>query len=98
MSKYLFTFTLRADGSSLFEESKRWGYFPAVGFAWKMKDESFLKDSKTFNDLKLRLGYGITGQQDISGYLIHIHIFLFLRQQVFLVPTSWCKWLLCFTI
>jgi TonB-linked SusC/RagA family outer membrane protein len=67
LSKYLFTFTLRADGSSLFEESKRWGYFPAVGFAWKMKDESFLKDSKTFNDLKLRLGYGITGQQDISG-------------------------------
>jgi len=67
LSKYLFTLTLRADGSSVFEESQRWGYFPAVGFAWKVKDETFLKDSNTFNDLKLRLGYGITGQQDISG-------------------------------
>ncbi|OCB75599.1 SusC/RagA family TonB-linked outer membrane protein [Flavobacterium piscis] len=67
VDKYLFTFTLRADGSSLFKEDKRWGYFPAAGVAWRMKDESFLKDSKTFKDLKLRLGYGITGQQDITG-------------------------------
>ncbi|MCC9062888.1 SusC/RagA family TonB-linked outer membrane protein [Flavobacterium piscisymbiosum] len=67
VDKYLFTFTLRADGSSLFKEDKRWGYFPAAGVAWRMKDESFLKDSQTFKDLKLRLGYGITGQQDITG-------------------------------
>ncbi|SFD29633.1 SusC/RagA family TonB-linked outer membrane protein [Flavobacterium phragmitis] len=67
LDKYLFTLTLRADGSSLFSEDKRWGYFPAAGFAWRVKDETFLKDSKTFNDLKLRLGYGITGQQDITG-------------------------------
>lgn len=67
VNKYLFTFTLRADGSSLFKEDSRWGYFPAAGFAWKVKEESFLRDSKTFNDLKIRLGYGITGQQDITG-------------------------------
>jgi iron complex outermembrane receptor protein len=67
VNKYLFTLTLRADGSSLFKEDSRWGYFPAAGFAWKVKEESFLKDSKTFNDLKIRLGYGITGQQDITG-------------------------------
>ncbi len=66
-SKYLFTFTLRADGSSLFKEDSRWGYFPATGFAWKVKEESFLKDSNTINDLKVRIGYGITGQQDITG-------------------------------
>lgn len=65
--KYLFTFTMRADGSSLFRKDKRWGYFPAAGFAWRMTDESFLKDSKTVKDLKLRLGYGQTGQQDITA-------------------------------
>jgi TonB-linked SusC/RagA family outer membrane protein len=65
--KYLFTFTMRADGSSLFKKDKRWGYFPAAGFAWRATDEDFLKDSKVVNDLKLRLGYGQTGQQDITG-------------------------------
>ncbi len=65
--KYLITLTLRADGSSLFPSDKRWGYFPAGGFAWKMKEESFLKDSKTVQDLKLRLGYGVTGNSNITG-------------------------------
>ncbi|MEY4538717.1 MAG: hypothetical protein RLZZ306_474 [Bacteroidota bacterium] len=66
-NKYLFTLTVRADASSLFPEGNRWGIFPAVGFAWKVKDESFLKDSKSISDLKLRLGWGVTGQQDITG-------------------------------
>ncbi len=65
--KYLFTFTLRADGSSLFTEENRWGYFPAAGFAWKVKEESFLKNVEVLNSLKVRLGYGETGQQDITG-------------------------------
>jgi len=65
--KYLLTMTLRADASSLFPSDKRWGYFPAVGAAWKMKEESFLKNSSTFQDLKLRIGYGLTGQSDIRG-------------------------------
>lgn len=70
-NKYLFTFTLRADGSSLFRPDKRWGYFPAGAVAWKLKEESFLKNSNTIKDLKLRFGYGLTGQNDIieaGGY------------------------------
>lgn len=64
--KYLFTFTLRADGSSLFKKDKRWGYFPAAAVAWRVTDEEFLKDSKTINNLKLRVSIGQTGQQDIT--------------------------------
>lgn len=67
MDKYLLTFTLRADGSSLFKEDERWGYFPAAALAWRVKDESFLANSQTVNDLKLRLSVGQTGQQDITG-------------------------------
>ncbi|KUJ61287.1 SusC/RagA family TonB-linked outer membrane protein [Flavobacteriaceae bacterium CRH] len=69
--KYLLTLSYRRDGSSRFEEANRWGNFPSVAFAWKIK-EDFFKDSKTLSDLKLRLSYGITGQQDIpepNGYL-----------------------------
>ncbi|MEL1244883.1 TonB-dependent receptor [Flavobacterium sp. DGU11] len=65
--RYLFTFTLRADGSSLFRKDNRWGYFPAAGFAWRMSDESFLKDNSVVSNLKLRLSVGQTGQQDITG-------------------------------
>lgn len=64
--RYLFTFTMRADGSSFFTEDNRWGYFPAAGFAWRVKDETFFKDNEFVNDLKVRVGYGITGQQDIT--------------------------------
>lgn len=67
LNKYLFTFSLRADASSLFREDKRWGYFPAAAFAWKLKEETFLSNSKLINDLKLRLSWGKTGQQDITG-------------------------------
>lgn len=67
VDKYLFTFSLRADGSSLFREENRWGYFPAAAVAWKVKEETFLRDSKAVNDLKIRLGWGKTGQQDITG-------------------------------
>jgi len=65
-NKYLFTVTFRADASSLFQKDQRWGYFPAVGFAWKVR-EDFFKDSNTVRDLKLRLGWGKTGQQNITG-------------------------------
>ncbi|CAM2910376.1 iron complex outermembrane recepter protein [Flavobacterium succinicans] len=67
LDKYLFTATFRADGSSLFQKDQRWGYFPAVGAAWKIKDEAFIKDSEFFQNLKLRLGWGKTGQQNITG-------------------------------
>ncbi|KIO77572.1 membrane protein [Pedobacter lusitanus] len=62
--KYILSGTMRADGSSKFSESGRWGYFPSAAFTWRAIDESFLKDSKVFSDLKLRLSYGVTGQQD----------------------------------
>ncbi|HEV8506191.1 MAG TPA: TonB-dependent receptor [Chitinophagaceae bacterium] len=67
--KYLLTGTLRRDGSSRFSEDNRWGMFPSGAFAWRLKEEDFLKNSNTVSDLKLRLGYGETGQQDgIDNY------------------------------
>jgi len=66
-SKYLLTFTLRDDGSSRFAKDNRWGIFPSAAFAWKLKDESFLRNVNAVTDLKLRLGWGVTGQQDIGN-------------------------------
>lgn len=67
-SKYLFTFTMRADGSSKFSEDNRWGYFPSAAVAWNIAQENFLKDSRAVSSLKLRLSYGQTGQQAIGNY------------------------------
>ncbi|GET30390.1 SusC/RagA family TonB-linked outer membrane protein [Prolixibacter sp. SD074] len=65
--KYLLTFTIRDDGSSRFAKGNRWGLFPSAAFAWKMKEESFLKNVNAISEMKLRLGWGITGQQDIGS-------------------------------
>lgn len=65
MDRYLFTATVRHDGSSRFKE--HWATFPSFAFAWKMKDENNLRDINWLSDLKLRLGYGLTGQQDGIG-------------------------------
>ena len=65
--KYLLTLTLRDDGTSKFSPQDRWGVFPAAAFAWKILDEDFMKGNTTFSDLKLRLGYGTTGQQDLTN-------------------------------
>jgi TonB-dependent starch-binding outer membrane protein SusC len=62
MDRYLLTATFRRDGSSRFAEENRWGTFPSFAFAWRLK-EDFLKNSNLFSDLKLRVGYGETGQQ-----------------------------------
>ena len=67
MDKYLLTVTVRDDGSSRFAKGNQWGIFPAVALAWKIKNEAFLKDVEALSDLKLRLGWGETGQQDIVG-------------------------------
>jgi len=67
MDKYLLTLTLRDDGSSRFSKANRWGLFPSAALAWKIKEESFLKDVDAVSDLKLRLGYGVTGQQNITS-------------------------------
>ncbi len=66
-SKYYLTFTLRNDGSSRFSDDNRWGLFPSLALAWNVKDESFLQNVNALTNLKLRLGYGITGQQDIGS-------------------------------
>nr|WP_321408508.1 TonB-dependent receptor [uncultured Carboxylicivirga sp.] len=66
-NKYLLTFTVRQDGSSRFNSDNRWGVFPAAAFAWRINEENFLKGSDILSNLKLRLGWGLTGQQDI-GY------------------------------
>ncbi len=67
MDRYMLTFTLRDDGSSRFAD--HWAVFPSLALAWKIKNESFLKDVDALSDLKLRLGWGKTGQQDgVSDY------------------------------
>ena len=65
LNRYLLTFTIRFDGSSRFSDDNRWGKFPSAAFAWKMKEEGFLRDVEALSDLKLRLGWGITGQQAV---------------------------------
>lgn len=66
MDKYLLTVTLRDDNSSRFASKNREGLFPSAALAWKIKEESFLKDVSAVSELKLRLGYGITGQENIG--------------------------------
>ncbi len=66
MDRYLFTATLRQDGTSRFSEDNRWGLFPSFAFAWNMHRENFLSDFDSLSELKLRLGYGVTGQQRIG--------------------------------
>lgn len=68
--KYLFTASLRRDGSSRFGDQNRWGLFPAAAFAWRVLEEDFARGlSNTFSDLKLRLSWGVTGNEDIPDFL-----------------------------
>lgn len=69
LDRYLFTASIRADGSSRFAPSNRWGYFPAAAFAWRISEEGFLRDSNWLDDLKLRLSYGAVGSDAISSEL-----------------------------
>lgn len=68
MNKYLFTASIRADGSDKFGPNNKYGYFPSGAFAWKIGDENFMKNAKYINNLKLRLSYGITGNEKIDPY------------------------------
>lgn len=65
-NRYLLTATLRADASSRFSKDNRWGYFPSVALAWRVIEEGFMKEQDVMSDLKIRVGYGVTGQQDIA--------------------------------
>ncbi len=71
-NKYVVTLNARADGVSKYNPNDRWGFFPSAAFAWRIKEEGFLKNSNTFSDLKLRVGYGITGQQAGIGFYEYI--------------------------
>ena len=68
LDKYLFTFTMRADGSSRFGANNKWGYFPSGAIAWRMSDEKFIQKIDAISDMKLRLSYGKTGNQEIGSY------------------------------
>ena len=71
-SRYVFTFTARADGSSKFAKDYRWGFFPSGAFAWNIAQEPFMKPHKAVSTLKLRLSAGMTGQQDGIGDYVHL--------------------------
>ncbi len=78
-NRYLITGTFRADGSSKFAEGSRWGYFPSVAGAWRVSQENFWKDHKInnyFNDFKLRVEYGVTGNNGISNNLWRTNVLL----------------------
>ncbi|MCC6287157.1 MAG: TonB-dependent receptor [Chitinophagaceae bacterium] len=67
-SKYILTGTLRRDGSSNFGPEHKYGTFPAVGAAWRISGENFMESVSWINDLKLRVGYGVTGNQRIPAF------------------------------
>ncbi|MCQ2183971.1 MAG: SusC/RagA family TonB-linked outer membrane protein [Bacteroidales bacterium] len=75
--KYLISASLRRDGSSRFGKNNKWGWFPAVSVGWRLTGEDWLKDVKGLDELKLRAGYGVTGNQDFENY-----------KSMFLVKTS----------
>ena len=67
--KYLFTGTVRRDGSSRFGGNNKYGIFPSASVGWRLSEENFLKDNHTVSDLKLRASYGSTGSQEIGNFL-----------------------------
>lgn len=68
--KYLFTASLRSDGSSKFAKGNRWSYFPSAAFAWKLKNEAFMNSLSFISDAKLRTSYGLTGNNRIDNFAI----------------------------
>lgn len=67
-NRYLLTVNFRADGSSRYSRGNKWGYFPSAAVAWRISQERFMKDLDWLSDLKLRVGYGVTGSTAISPY------------------------------
>jgi len=65
--KYLLTVNFRADGSTKFGKNNKYGYFPSTALAWRMNEEGFIKKLDVFSNLKMRLGWGITGNQEITS-------------------------------
>ena len=76
-SRYMLTASLRRDGTSRFNSDNRWGMFPSVALAWRVNEESFLKDNPVLSTLKLRLSYGITGQQEGIGNYNYLPVYTY---------------------
>ncbi|MBP3298975.1 MAG: TonB-dependent receptor [Muribaculaceae bacterium] len=73
---YLLTFTLRDDGTSRFSKDNRWGLFPALALGWKIINMPFMESARdNMNEFKLRLGWGITGQQSVGGYFPYMPVY-----------------------
>lgn len=68
MNRYMATVTFRRDGSSLLSYDHRWDNFPSFSLAWNLKEESFLKNINSLDQLKLRYGYGVSGNQAVAAY------------------------------
>lgn len=65
--RYILTFTARRDGSSYFAENNKWGFFPSASIAWRISEENFMKGVSALSNLKLRVGYGATGNENVLG-------------------------------
>lgn len=74
MDKYLFTANFRFDGSTRFGENNKYGFFPSLAFAWRLSEEKFIRNLNVFDNLKLRLGYGITGNQEIPDKISELKL------------------------
>ena len=68
-NRYLLTATIRADGSTVFSQKNKWGYFPSFSAAWRVSEEAFMKDIKWISNFKIRLGWGTVGNDNIPNYL-----------------------------
>lgn len=66
--RYLLAATVRADGSSKFSDNNKWGFFPSVSAAWRIGEEQFIKNLELFSDLKMRVGYGMAGNNRVASY------------------------------
>jgi hypothetical protein len=67
-ARYLLTASFRADGSSKFSKKNRWGYFPSAAFGWCISEEKFMRNVRFINNMKLRLSYGVTGNNRVGDY------------------------------
>ena len=99
--KYLLTLTGRSDGSSKFGINNKWGFFPSASFAWRLTEEKWIKNLNLFESLKLRLGYGVIGNESIGPYLsqaLLVPVDLAFNDQLtigfepFLFPNSDLRW------
>ena len=89
LSKYILTASIRRDGSSKFGKNHQWGTFPSASAAWQMKEESFLKDVSFLDELKFRIGYGISGNQDGADFKPYLSLPLYGRAGQYYDDGKW---------